>query len=206
VKQLNWRTILAISFVAGFLLLLGCAQQPSGKSYKIKAVPSGGGGGGGEVPNSPPEAYTNGPYSGTVMEQIFVSGLATDRDGSIIQLNWITNDTNCVVTDQNWSQTSWSSKWWRIDGHVLCVSSGTFKLTLEAIDNKGAKDTNTTSLTITEGIISGVGSGCKYLNYVRRKSRMWQYYDCEGYDLFVLYDGPEVCIITDDGSLNTCPW
>ncbi len=92
--------------------------------------------GGGDVPNVPPTANANGPYSGTTGVAVsFSSAGSTDSDGSIASYDWDFGDGN-TSSAANPSHTY--------------TAAGTFNVTLTVKDNDGATDNDATTMTITD--------------------------------------------------------
>ena len=88
------------------------------------------------VPNSPPVADQNGPYTGTESVPILFNGSGSyDPDGSIVAYEWDFGDGN---TSSEVSPT-----------HTY-TQNGTYTVTLTVTDNGGATDTNTTTATIAD--------------------------------------------------------
>lgn len=85
--------------------------------------------------NQAPSANANGPYSGTVNQQImFSSAGSIDADGTIVSLQWDFGD-GTASSDANPS-------------HVY-TSAGTYSVVLTVTDNHGASSSATTSATVS---------------------------------------------------------
>lgn len=89
------------------------------------------------VPNQPPVADPNGPYSGTVGQPVQFNGLASnDPDGTIVAYDWEFGDGG-AGTGVN-------------PAHTYAVG-GSFTVTLTVTDNAGAIDSASTTATISVG-------------------------------------------------------
>jgi PKD repeat protein len=89
-----------------------------------------------DVPNAPPVADPNGPYTGTVGVAVTFDGTgSSDPDGTIVAWDWDFGDGN-TGTDVSPTHTY--------------ATAGTFTVTLTVTDDEGATDSASTTATVSE--------------------------------------------------------
>ena len=91
------------------------------------------------VPNEPPVADPNGPYSGTTGSPVLFDGTgSSDPDGTIVAYDWDFGDGNTGTGDT--------------PSHSY-AADGTYTVSLTVTDNDGASDTATTTATIEGDVV-----------------------------------------------------
>lgn len=107
------------------------------------------------LPNFPPKAEANGPYTAEINEQIQLSSAGSqDYDGSIASYHWDVQGIACSFVDADVADPS-----------ITCTESGTAMLTVQVTDNEGSSSEDTASLTVNlittcDGVVLEPGEEC----------------------------------------------
>ncbi|MFH1544786.1 MAG: hypothetical protein ABIE23_01690 [archaeon] len=135
-KKICFAVILLVALIA----MTGCTQDtPTGEAAKFRPM---------QPLNDPPVVEAGGPYNTYINQVVYLTGIATDSDGTIKDLYWtpLASDCNILHEDINGLNTSYATN----TGLFVCRSTGTKTVRLTAKDNLNAASSDTAIVTVSE--------------------------------------------------------